>query len=60
MIDEWGRFWIMVDRMSTDRKPEFHTMTIDDGTLDKIECDPYEVEDERGDTTGGPPAVSGD
>jgi len=48
MIDEWGRFWIAVNRMSADRKPEFHPMVIDDDTFVKIECDTYEIEDERG------------
>jgi hypothetical protein len=47
MIDEWGRFWICVDRMSLKGKPEFHTLLIDEGGFDKIECDPYDVEDER-------------
>jgi hypothetical protein len=47
MIDEWARFWICVDRMSADERPEFHTMVIDEGTFDRIECDAYEIEDER-------------
>jgi hypothetical protein len=50
MNDEWGRFWITVDRMGPDRKPQFHTLMIDDGTFDRIDCDPYEVEDERAQT----------
>lgn len=48
MVDEWGRFWIRVDRMGADQQPEFHTMIIDEGTFDKIEDEPYEIEDEKG------------
>ena len=54
MIDEWGRFWISVERMGPAQKPEFHTLIIDEGTFDKIECEAYEVEVESGlaDTSG--------
>ncbi len=48
MVDEWGRFWICVERMSADKKPEFHTLIIDEGTYDKIEDEPYEIEEESG------------
>jgi len=46
-IDEWGRPWIGVERMGKNREPEYHTLIIDQGTFDKIECEPYEVEVER-------------
>jgi hypothetical protein len=48
MIDEWGRFWISVERMGHAQRPEFHTLMIDEGTFDKIECEAYEVEAESG------------
>jgi len=47
MIDEWGRLWIGVERVGKNREPEYHTLIIDEGTFDKIECEPYEVEVER-------------
>src|SRR6266478_368900 len=64
MVDEWSRLWISVERMGPAQKPEFHTLIIDEGTFDKIECEPYDVEVESGvmDTSSddgiGPPSVS--
>jgi len=46
-IDEYGRYWIEVSRMGITGEPEFHTLVIDEGTFDLVECDPYQVEDER-------------
>ena len=47
MIDEFNHYWIKVFRMADDRRPEFHTLKIDEGTFDRIECENYEVEDEK-------------
>jgi hypothetical protein len=68
MIDEWGRLWISVERMGKNGEPEYHSLIIDEGTFDKIECNPYEVEVERMDTdtepnaapNGGPATRPGD
>lgn len=46
-IDEYGHYWIEVRRMGITGEPEFHTLVIDERTFDRIECDPYQVEDER-------------
>lgn len=46
-VDEFGRFWIEVNRLGPGNSPEFHTLCLDEGTFDRIECDPYEVEVEE-------------
>lgn len=43
-VDVFGRFWIEVNRLGPRNHPEFHTLCLDEGTFDRIECDPYEVE----------------
>ena len=44
-IDEYGNYWIEVSRMGITGEPEFHILVIDEGTFDRVECDPYQVED---------------
>lgn len=43
-VDEFGRFWIEVNRLGPGNSAEFHTLCPEEGTFDRIECDPYEVE----------------
>ena len=47
MIDEYQQYWIEIQRMGPTGKPEFHTLRIDKFTFNRIDCDPYEIEDER-------------
>ncbi len=46
-IDEYEHHWIEIPRMGPTGEPCFSMLVIDEGTFDRIECDPYEVEDER-------------
>jgi hypothetical protein len=47
MIDEFGLPWIRVHRMGPDQKPREETLRPNDGTFEKIEVNPYEVEAEQ-------------
>jgi hypothetical protein len=50
-IDEYERYWVEIRRMGRDGLPEHHTLVIDEGTFDRVECDPYDFEDERSPVT---------
>ncbi|MFC0119859.1 hypothetical protein [Pseudoalteromonas xiamenensis] len=44
-IDEHDNIWVEVQFMNDDGEPEFHTIVVDEGTFEKIECDDYVVLD---------------
>ena len=46
-IDEYGKLWLEVNRMSLSGEPEFHTIALDEGTYQQIEFEPYAIIDER-------------
>lgn len=47
-FDEQGTAWIGVNRIDSNGEPKFSSLAIDEECYDKIECDPYEVEDISG------------